>query len=203
MKLLRLVLEKNLKIFLATNSERRIELFKKLSLPFEIINNHKNFDERYPQGLSGREISLFLAEKKADFNIEYIKDNKSVLITADTLVVLGKKIIGKPTTKQEAIFMLKELSNKKHTVYTGVCLTTFNKKIKFSVKSYVTFDKLLLEDIEYYVNKFEPLDKAGAYGIQDLIGLIGVKKIEGCFFNVMGLPVNRLYKELLLLAKKI
>ena len=183
------------KIILASKSPRRQYLLKELGLDFEILDISVN--EEYPEGLAAEEIALYLAELKAanmDFN--RIEEN-AIVITADTIVCLGNEILGKPSGYGEAVRMLQKLSGKKHDVITGVCLRSKNKKRVFHSLSSVYFKELSLEEIEYYIDNFQPFDKAGGYGIQEWIGYIGIEKIEGSFFNVMGLPVKELYEELL------
>ena len=183
------------KIILASKSPRRQYLLKELGLDFEILDISVN--EEYPEGLAAEEIALYLAELKAanmDFN--RIEEN-AIVITADTIVCLGDEILGKPSGYGEAVRMLQKLSGKKHDVITGVCLRSKSKKRVFHSLSSVYFKELSLEEIEYYIDNFQPFDKAGGYGIQEWIGYIGIEKIEGSFFNVMGLPVKELYEELL------
>lgn len=185
---------KNYKILLASKSPRRHELLSHLRIPFNSISLRK-IDESYPDSISAEEVPEFLANKKANFFISEF-EGKELVITADTLVIQNNKILGKPKDKDEAVKMLQELSGKSHKVITGVCLTTSNKRVSFSVTTEVKFAQIDNKDIEYYVNTFRPYDKAGAYGIQEWIGCIAVEWIKGSFYNVMGLPVHRLYEEL-------
>lgn len=182
-------------LVLASASPRRQYLLKELGLDFEIITT--SVKEEYPAGLSPSEVAVFLAElKAASFEAERM-NVKSILIAADTIVVLGDEILGKPGNHDEAVIMLKKLSGKKHDVITAVCLKSKKKKKTFHVQSSVYFKELSLEEIEYYIRNFQPFDKAGGYGVQEWIGYIGISKIEGSFFNIMGLPVKELYEVLL------
>lgn len=180
------------KIILASNSPRRKELLKGLDVDFEVrvIND---IDEHYPHDLPAQEVAQYIASEKAD---AYPIDGKELLITADTIVVIGNEILGKPKDETEAFDMLKKLSGKTHRVITGVCLTTVKEQRKFDVCTEVTFKELSDDEINYYISHYHPLDKAGAYGIQEWIGYIGVTALHGSYFNVMGLPVQRIYQEL-------
>jgi septum formation protein len=181
-------------IVLASQSPRRHELLKGLNIPFEV----KIIDideENYPQQLVGVDIPMYLAEKKADAFLESMKEN-TLLITADTIVWHEGRVFGKPKDKADAVRMLKALSGKTHEVITGVCICTLTKRKVFHVISEVRFARLLPQEIEYYLNNYQPYDKAGAYGVQEWIGYIGVEHIDGSYFNVMGLPIQRLYNEL-------
>ena len=178
---------------LASKSPRRNQLFKSLGIEFKIIT--KEVDEKYPSTLYKEEIPVFLAELKAKPFLHDINCN-DLVVTADTIVWLKGKVLGKPKNKKEAIQMLQQLSGNEHQVITGVCLTSFNKQISFSSISNVHFKNLTNIEIEHYVSEYKPFDKAGAYGIQEWIGLIGISHIEGSFYNVMGLPVQRLYEEI-------
>jgi septum formation protein len=183
------------KIILASKSSRRQYLLKELGLDFEIIST--NVPEVYPESFKPSEIALFLAEKKADCFDTSRMDEKMIIIAADTIVSLKKEILGKPGNYEEAFTMLKKLSGKQHDVLTGVCIKSRDKKSVFYVSSKVYFKELCDDEIDYYINNFRPYDKAGGYGIQEWIGYIGISKIEGSFFNVMGLPVKEVYEELL------
>ncbi len=180
-------------IILGSQSPRRKELLAKLDIPFTC--KAINTEEVYPDGLHGAEIPIYLAKLKATA-FKPLPDDKTLLITADTIVWLDGQVLGKPHTPAEAQNMLLRLSGKTHQVYTGVCLTSNRKQVTFSVRSDVTFATLETEEIDYYIKKYKPFDKAGAYGIQEWIGCIGVEKINGSYFNVMGLPVQKLYQEL-------
>ncbi len=181
-------------ILLGSNSPRRRELLAGLDLNFE-VKVIPGLEEHYPPTLQPEEIPVFLARQKAEAYIPTLSD-KTLLITADTIVWNQNKVIGKPKDREDAIQMLQSLSGHEHHVVTGVCLTTTEKQKAFSVVSTVKFAALTDEEISYYVDKYRPFDKAGAYGIQEWIGYIGVESINGSFYNVMGLPVQRLYQEL-------
>ncbi len=182
-------------LILASRSPRRQVLLDGLDLSFEI--KVKNTKETYPSEMPVEEVPEFLSKLKAKaFDIDKLMDN-DIVITADTIVVLDGKIIGKPKSKKDAIRIISSLSGNKHTVITGVCLTSNKKQITFSASSTVYFKNIEKQDIEYYVEEYSPLDKAGAYGIQEWIGYIAIEKIEGSFYNVMGLPTQTLYDELL------
>jgi len=182
------------KVLLASKSPRRRELLGQLRIPFNVISIG-GIDETYPEDLSSEEIPQFLANLKADAYVNNFKGNELV-ITADTLVIIDGKVLGKPHNRDEAIDMLSTLSGKTHKVVTGVCISTRTRRASFSTSTEVTFAELCRDDIEYYIENFLPFDKAGAYGIQEWIGCIAVESINGSFYNVMGLPVHQLYKEL-------
>lgn len=182
------------RIVLGSNSPRRKELLAGLDLQFE-VETIPGIDESYPDTLTSEAIPLYIARKKAEAYLDKISDNE-LLITADTIVATYDRILGKPANREEAIEMLRYLSDHVHEVITGVCLTTKDKTVSFSVASAVCFGRLEEEDIIYYVDNYRPFDKAGSYGIQEWIGYIGVEAINGSFYNVMGLPVQRLYQEL-------
>lgn len=184
---------KNKNIILASGSPRRQELFKELGLEFSI--QVKAVEEIYPPTLKGAEITNYLAELKAAAFTDLAKND--VVITSDTIVWLNDKAIEKPKDKPHAIEMLQEISGKCHDVITSICIKTFTSKKVFYDVTKVCFKPLSLEEITYYVENYQPFDKAGAYGIQEWIGFIGVNKIEGSYFNVMGLPVHKLYEELM------
>jgi septum formation protein len=184
---------------LASQSPRRLSLLREIGLEFEV--QVKSIDEFYPPHLQREEIALHVSRKKAEaFSFDELPDN-SLLITADTIVWLDGECIGKPEDEEDAINMIAKLSGNVHTVYTGVCLRTSDKFHSFYVSTDVRFRKLDINEIRFYVEKYKPLDKAGAYGIQEWIGYVGVERIEGSYFNVMGLPVQRLYCELLEFVK--
>jgi septum formation protein len=187
----------NYNLILASGSPRRQHFFKELDVPFTIVI--KEVNEIYPDHLKGVQITDYLADLKSKrFNNLQTND---LLITSDTIVWFEEKAIGKPINKNDAFNMLKKMSGKEHDVYTSVSIKgkTFQKI--FNDKTSVEFEEFTNEEINYYLTKFAPFDKAGSYGIQDWIGLIGVKKIIGSYFNVMGLPVHKLYKELLKIAQ--
>ena len=181
-------------IILASNSPRRKELLAGLGISFDVLTI-PGIDESYPDTLVGGDIPVYLAKKKSEAYNDILRDNLLV-ITADTIVWHNGKVLGKPKDRREAIEMLTELSGDSHIVYTGVCVRTKDKEVSFFTESEVFFDELTSSEIEYYVDNYKPYDKAGSYGIQEWIGYVGVKRIEGSYFNIMGLPIQRLYKEL-------
>lgn len=182
------------KIILGSNSPRRKELLSGLDIKFN-VKVIPGLEENYPETLDPQEIPVFLSKQKAEAYLSSL-DDTMLLITADTIVWNGNAVIGKPKNRAEAIQMLRSLSGHEHHVVTGVCLTTTKKQLTFSVISSVRFASLNDEEIIYYVDKYKPFDKAGAYGIQEWVGYVGVESISGSFYNVMGLPVQRLYQEL-------
>lgn len=185
---------KKYNIVLASKSPRRQELMKGIGLEFSVIT--KDVDESYPSNMSVYDVAPFLSLKKAKaFNDDELPENYMV-ITADTVVIVDDMILGKPKDETDARGMLGRISGKKHSVITGVTVRTSDKVKTFSVASKVSFETLDQEEIDYYVNNFRPYDKAGAYGIQEWIGYIGVNHVEGSYFNVMGLPTQKLYKML-------
>ena len=184
--------EKMKKIVLSSNSPRRKELLGELGIDFE-VRVIEGIDETYPKELSVEEVPQYIAREKARV---YIVGKDEVLLTADTVVVLGNEVMGKPHDEADAMRMLRQLSGKTHQVITGVCLKTSDKQVTFADVTDVSFADLTDEEIKYYVDNFRPLDKAGAYGIQEWIGLAGVTGIKGSYFNVVGLPVHRVYAEL-------
>lgn len=183
------------KIILASASPRRHYLMEQTGLKFTVLKGEA--DEDYPDGMNPEEIPIFLSEKKAAHFSYALKDDSTVLITADTMVWLDEEVLGKPVDHEDAVRMLKAISGRMHVVYTGVTLSSRNKKHSFLARTDVYFRVLTDEEIHEYLLKFKPYDKAGAYGIQEWIGYIGVERIEGSYFNVMGLPVQMLYHELL------
>ena len=184
---------KHKNIILASGSPRRQELFKELGLDFSI--QAKAVEEIYPSTLKAAEITNYLAELKAAAFTELSEND--IIITSDTIVWLNDKAIEKPTNKQHAIEMLQEISGKCHEVITSICIKTITSQKVFYDVTKVCFKPLSMEEINFYVENYQPFDKAGAYGIQEWIGFIGVSKIEGSYFNVMGLPVHKLYEELM------
>lgn len=184
----------NYKVLLASNSPRRKELLQGIDIDFE-IKVLPDIDESYPASLPVEKVAEFIAEKKASSYTNNLKEDE-LLITADTVVILDGAIFGKPNNKEEANAMLTALSGKAHRVISGVCLATLEKQVSFSVTSEVLFSELCSEEIEYYINRYSPFDKAGSYGIQEWIGYIGVEHLSGSYFNIMGLPIQRLYREL-------
>ncbi len=188
------MLKLDYQIILASNSPRRKELLSGLGLNYE-VRTLPGIDESYPDTLQGEEIPVYISSKKASAYLDALKDNE-LLITADTIVWLDGRVLGKPADEKEACQMLRDLSGKTHQVITGVTLATTTFQKSFASVSQVTFAPLSEEEISYYVNHYHPMDKAGSYGVQEWIGFIGVERIEGSYFNVMGLPVQRLYREL-------
>ncbi|HJD76967.1 MAG TPA: Maf-like protein [Bacteroides reticulotermitis] len=185
---------KNFKIILASNSPRRKELMSGLGVDY-VVRTLPDVDETYPDTLLGADIPEYIAREKADA-YRQIMEADELLITADTIVWLDGTVLGKPKDRQEAIEMLQQLSGKQHQVFTGVCLTTMEWQKSFTATSDVLFAELTDDEIEYYVDRYKPMDKAGAYGVQEWIGYVGVKSISGSFYNIMGLPIQRLYGEL-------
>jgi len=183
----------NYNIILASKSPRRQQLLKSLGLTF--IVKTREVEEIFPEDLSKEEVPVYLARLKATpFKNELSETD--LLITADTVVCLNDEILGKPSDYNEAFQMLQSLSDKVHEVITGVCLTSKIKQDSFFAKSKVEFKSLTKDEIDYYIRTFKPFDKAGAYGIQEWIGAIGITNIEGSFYNVMGLPIQKLYEKI-------
>lgn len=181
-------------IILASNSPRRKELLAGLGIDFE-VKVLPYVDEIYPDNLPTREIAEYIAKEKAEAYRRVMRAG-DLIITADTVVIADDEVMGKPADVADAHRMLRKLSGCTHQVITGVCLTTFDHRRSFSVSTDVTFKKLTDEEISYYISTFRPFDKAGAYGIQEWIGYVGVTGLHGSYFNVMGLPVQRIYTEL-------
>jgi septum formation protein len=181
------------KIILASQSPRRKQLLEWAEIPFEIFV--KETSENYPPGLEPEEIAVYIAQQKAAAVQKLISTNQTIL-AADTIVVLGENIIGKPVHREEAVSILFALSGEKHKVITGVVIRKGEEEISFADVTEVEFHKLTLEQIEFYVDKYKPYDKAGAYAIQEWIGVVGIRSINGDFYNVMGLPVSRVVREL-------
>ena len=184
----------NYRYVLASNSPRRKELLAGLGLDFE-VRVIDGIDESYPASLPASQVAQFIAEKKAQaYRASMAPDE--LIITADTVVIVGSDILGKPKDEADAVRMLREISGRTHQVTTGVCLTTATRQRSFSVTTDVTFKQLSDAEIQHYVSTYRPFDKAGAYGIQEWIGYIGVTGLNGSYYNVMGLPVQRIYTEL-------
>jgi len=181
-------------LILASNSLRRKELMSNLGLTF-IVKTLNDIDESYPDNLKGSDVALYIASKKAETLRRIIKKN-DLVVTADTIVCRSGQIFGKPKDQTDAVRMLNDLSGKSHWVYTGVCLASRDYKHSFAVGTEVFFATLTDEEIFWYIEHYQPFDKAGAYGIQEWIGFIGVERISGSYSNVMGLPVQQLYTEL-------
>ena len=184
---------KNYRLILASKSPRRQQLLADLGLSFEVIT--LDVDESFPESMPVNEVAAFLAEKKASAFTGSLNEN-SLVITADTIVAQGNTVLNKPDDVEHACKMLRILSGKKHEVITGVCLMSETKKVVFSAKTDVWFKELSEEEISFYIENYKPFDKAGAYGIQEWIGYIGIYRIDGSYFNVMGLPVQQLYTQL-------
>ncbi len=182
-----------LRLILASQSPRRRELIEGSRLPAEIISYE--VDESYPATLPAVEVPEYLARLKSQSYPAQLSD-KEILITADTVVICDNQILGKPTSKEHATAMLNQISGGTHTVVTGVALRSKAKERSFSCSSIVRFAPLTAEEIDFYIEHYRPFDKAGSYGIQEWIGYIGIESIEGSFYNVMGLPIQRLYTEL-------
>lgn len=182
------------KVVLASNSPRRKELLSGLGIRYE-VKTLPGIEESYPDTLKGEEIPIYIACEKAEAYRNAMQPDE-LIITADTIVWLDGVVMGKPKDEEEARAMLHSLSGKTHQVITGVCLTGTEFQKSFTTVTDVTFADLTDEEINYYIERYRPMDKAGSYGIQEWIGFVGVEKIKGSYFNVMGLPVQRLYKEL-------
>ena len=185
---------KKYQLILASNSPRRKELMSGLGVEY-VVRTLPDVDESYPETLVGAAIPEYISRKKADAYRSMMKPGE-LLITADTIVWLEGKVLGKPEGREGAVEMLRALSGKSHQVFTGVCLTTTEWQKSFTAASDVLFDVLSEDEIQYYVDRYQPMDKAGAYGVQEWIGYIGVKSISGSFYNIMGLPIQKLYGEL-------
>lgn len=185
---------KQYNIILGSGSPRRKELLSGLNLHFRVLVRD-GIKETYPQDLPAKEVARYIAEEKASAYTDLLSGD-TMVITADTIVVCDDTILGKPHDINDAVRMLKMLSGKTHQVITGVCISTKEKKKVFSVNTNVTFKRLQDTEIDYYVSKYKPFDKAGAYGIQEWIGHVGVEHLDGSYFNVMGLPVQRIYQTL-------
>lgn len=183
------------KVILASGSPRRRELMAGLGVNYE-VRILPDVDESYPDTLQGEEIPLYIAKEKADAYIPMMQPDE-LIITADTIVWLDGKVLGKPRDREDALQMLRTMSGRTHEVFTGVCITTTDWQRSFTAQTEVRFATLSEDEIIYYVDNFKPMDKAGAYGVQEWIGFIGVENISGSYYNIMGLPVQRLYKELI------
>jgi len=188
----------NYRVILGSRSPRRAQLLKDTGIKFELVHYHVK--EKYPTKLAGSDIARYLAEHKSMAYPNELREH-DILITADTIVWCGGEVLHKPSKPLEAIHMLEKISGQTHQVYTGVCIRTTEEKRVFHAATDVTFCELTNEEIKYYVEKYKPYDKAGAYGIQEWIGYVGVERIEGSYFNVMGLPIHQLYLELKSLLK--
>lgn len=185
---------KKYKVILASNSPRRKELLAGLGVDYE-VRTLPDVDESYPEILQGADIPLYIAKEKADAYVAMMQPGE-LMITADTIVWLDGKVLGKPRDREDALQMLRTMSGRTHEVFTGVCITTTDWQRSFTAQTEVRFATLSEEEIAYYVDNFQPMDKAGAYGVQEWIGFIGVENISGSYYNIMGLPVQRIYNEL-------
>lgn len=185
---------KRYRIILASASPRRKELLSKLDIDFTVKVLY-DVDESFPASLSVVQVPQYISRKKADAYRQEMQENDMV-ITADTVVAVGRRILGKPKSAEEARVMLKLLSDRYHRVVTGVTIMTAKRTETFATVSRVRFTRLNDEEIDYYISKYKPFDKAGAYGIQEWIGMVGITELNGSYFNVMGLPVQRLYAKL-------
>lgn len=183
------------KVILASGSPRRRELMAGLGMNYE-VRILPDVDESYPDTLQREEIPLYIAKEKADAYIPMMQPDE-LIITADTIVWLDGKVLGNPRDREDALQMLRTMSGRTHEVFTGVCITTTDWQRSFTAQTEVRFATLSEDEIIYYVDNFKPMDKAGAYGVQEWIGFIGVENISGSYYNIMGLPVQKLYRELL------
>ncbi len=181
------------KIILASRSPRRQQLMRELGLKFDVVI--KEYEELFPEGLNGEQIARHVAFEKA-YSFKDELRAEEIVIAADTIVWCNNKVLGKPVNREDAAWILKEISGNIHEVITGVSIRSLTKEYTFSESTNVTFDTISEEEIYYYIDKYKPYDKAGAYGIQEWIGIAACSRIEGSYFNVVGLPVQRLYKEL-------
>jgi septum formation protein len=180
-------------IVLASGSPRRKQLLEWAEIPFKVVV--KETDESFPPGLRVDEIAMHIAKRKA-IAVQSLVDADSIILAADTIVVLRGRIIGKPKDRADAVRIISDLSGQKHVVITGVVIMRGKKEVIFADATDVYFHKLSREQIEFYVDKYEPYDKAGAYAIQEWIGVVGIKSVVGDFYNVMGLPVSRVVRAL-------
>ncbi|HOZ80124.1 MAG TPA: Maf family nucleotide pyrophosphatase [Ferruginibacter sp.] len=188
----------NKKIILASQSPRRKQLLEWAEIPFEVVVS--DADESYPEGLTMEEVSIYIAKNKARAVQQSLQQKEDlVIIAADTIVVLENEVIGKPADRNDAIAILKKLSGTKHEVLTGVVILAGEKEIAFADSTQVEFHSLTEEQIAFYTDKYQPYDKAGAYAIQEWIGVVGIKSINGDFYNVMGLPISRVVQQLQML----
>lgn len=185
---------KKYKVILASNSPRRKELLSGLGIDYE-VRTLPDVDESYPESLQGADIPLYISKEKADAYRALLQPGE-LMITADTIVWLDGRVLGKPKDREDALQMLRDMSGRTHEVFTGVCITTTDWQRSFAAQTEVRFAQLTEEEITYYVDCYQPMDKAGSYGVQEWIGFIGVENISGSYFNIMGLPVQRLYREL-------
>lgn len=183
-----------MRIILGSASPRRKELLGAMGYEFEVLT--ADIDESYPEELEKEAIAIYIAEQKAKALLPYLNTKTALLICADTIVCLENEVLGKPISPDDAKLMLRKLSGKTHEVFTGVVIQNQEQKNSFFDRTAVTFKILSDSEIDYYVDHFKPFDKAGSYGIQDWVGMVGVEKIEGSYTNVMGLPTSKLYEEM-------
>lgn len=186
-------------IILASQSPRRQQLLEGIGLKFRVAPQ-KEIEEVYPSMLKREEIPLYLAQMKAVHFAPMMKEN-SLLITADTIVWLNEEVIGKPYDAEDAVNMLMKIQGNMHEVFTGVCLKTYHREKLFYASTKVYFRKMSMDEIRFYADNYNPYDKAGAYGVQEWIGYVGVEHIEGSYYNVMGMPLQKLYAELMNIVK--
>lgn len=184
----------NKRLILGSKSPRRAHLLREAGFSFVI--RPKDVEESYPETIPPEEVATFLAQKKARAMLEFLETEGDILLTADSVVLLGDEIFGKPTDREDAARILRRLSGNRHRVITGVCLRSQEKELLFAGESVVYFEPLSEEEITYYIDHFQPYDKAGAYAIQEWIGLCKISKIEGTYANIMGLPVDMVYERL-------
>lgn len=189
-----MLLNGNYRIVLASQSPRRRQLLEQAGLPFVV--RAREVDESYPDDMPAHEVPVYLAQKKAAAMHEFLEHPDDILLTADSVVILDGTIYGKPTDADDARNILSQLSGRTHQVITGVCLTTAETTVAFGDLTLVTFATISAEEIEHYIHQYQPYDKAGAYAIQEWIGLCKIEKIEGTYANVMGLPVQRVWQAL-------
>lgn len=182
------------KILLASGSPRRRELLAMIAPDFAVAPG-RDVDESYPAGIPAEKVAEYLSKVKADAYIDLLADDE-IIITADTVVIIDGRILGKPAGRDDAVAMLRSLSGRRHKVVTGVTVTARDRSVSFDETTIVEFAPLSDDEIDAYVDTFRPYDKAGAYGIQEWIGAVGIKGIQGCYYNVMGLPVHTLYHRL-------
>lgn len=193
MLLHKLLEQRGVNLILASQSPRRRDLMRDCGLTFRAVSY--DIEELYPDDLAATDVAEYLSALKSDGYPEQLHDS-DILITADTVVLLGDEILGKPVGEEGARSMLRSLSGSEHCVVSGVTLRSSVKRVSFSTRTKVRFAELSEEQIEYYIEEYRPFDKAGSYGIQEWIGYVGIESIEGSFYNVMGLPIQRLYSEL-------
>lgn len=184
----------NYRLLLASHSPRRQELLRECGLEYELVDKY-DVEEVYPADTPAMEVAEYLSKLKNDAYPDALTE-RDIVITADTTVIVGGEVLGKPSNRDEAIEMLQKLSGGTHTVVTGVTIRNAEREKQFSAETNVWFRELTLEEIEYYIDNYHPMDKAGGYGIQEWIGFVAIERIEGSFYNVMGLPIQRVYIEL-------